>query len=287
MDTKSRAFLTLSLILIGLGLIFLAQVQTLGKMRLIFCDVGQGDGMLLVTPGGRQIVVDGGPGNKILDCLSAHMPFWDRTIEMILLTHPQKDHMEGLLEVMRRYKVKMIVTTGVKNDTELFKVWQEGVKAEGARVYQPRAGNIFKLDSNRGLTPNMKILWPTQSDLNVWSQSPPKDLNESSIVVRLEYGEVCAYLTGDIPKEILQGLIDKSCQVLKVSHHGSKTGTNSRILEQVRPAIAVIQVGKNSFGHPHEEVTDILTAKGAKILRNDLEETIELATDGKDLSIAN
>lgn len=292
MDTKSKTLLTLTFILVGLGLILIIQTLSLGNLRLIFCDVGQGDGMLIITPGGKQIVVDGGPGNKILDCLSAKMPFWDRTIEMIVLTHPQKDHMEGLIEVLARYQVKIVATTGTKSESELFQAWHGAVLAEHAKVYQPKAGDIVKFKSNRGSTPNMKILWPAQGDLDVWRSNPPvggppKDLNESSIVTRFEYGQICAYLTGDIPKEILETLIDRPCQLLKISHHGSKTGTNPRILEQVRPAIAVIQVGKNSFGHPTKEVLEMLTSKGVKILRNDLEGSIEFKTDGKTLSIKN
>ena len=122
----------------------------------------------------------------------------------------------------------------------------------------------------------------------MWKIARPSDINDSSAVVRLGYnpdtgsGEaICAYLTGDLPKEILEGLINKPCQILKISHHGSKTGTNQEILDKVNPQIAIIQVGsKNRFGHPHKEVLDILTLKGIKILRNDTSGTIEIDSDG-------
>src|SRR3989304_9878439 len=138
MFNKNRFLLTLALFSVTLGLLLIFQNQNSGKFRIIACDIGQGDGMLLISPSGKQVVVDGGPGTKIVDCLGQKMPFWDRTLEMVVLTHPEKDHLEGLLEVLARYKVEMITTTGVENETELFKAWQTAIKAEGARIYTPK-----------------------------------------------------------------------------------------------------------------------------------------------------
>ncbi len=285
MDQRHKILLTLALILAALGLLVIVQTQSLGKLRLVFCDVGQGDGMLLITPSGKDIVVDGGPGTKIVDCLGENLPFWDRTIEMVVLTHPQKDHMEGLLSVLSRYKVKMIATTGVENETELFKAWQTAIKAEGARIYTPKAGDRLVLDSVRGQTSSMDVLWPTSEKLEIWKLAGLSELNKSSVVLRLEMDGFCAYLTGDIPKEILEGLIDGTCQVLKISHHGSKTGTNQEILDSIDPKVAIIQVGKNSFGHPHKEVLEMLGSKGVKIYRNDINGVIELKSDGDNYKV--
>jgi len=285
MDQRHKILLTLALILAALGLLVIVQTQSLGKLRLVFCDVGQGDGMLLITPSGKDIVVDGGPGTKIVDCLGENLPFWDRTIEMVVLTHPQKDHMEGLLSVLSRYKVKMIATTGVENETELFKAWQTAIKAEGARIYTPKAGDRLVLDSVRGQTSSMDVLWPTSEKLEIWKLAGLSELNKSSVVLRLEMDGFCAYLTSDIPNEILVGLIDRSCQVLKISHHGSKTGTNQEILDSIDPKVAIIQVGKNSFGHPHKEVLEMLGSKGVKIYRNDINGVIELKSDGDNYKV--
>lgn len=289
LDQKTKILLTFALIIFALGLLVIVQTASLGKLRLVFCDVGQGDGMLLITPSGKDIVVDGGPGTKIADCLSSKMPFWDRTIEMVVLTHPQKDHLEGLLSVLSRYKVKMITTTGVENESELFKAWQKAIEDEGAKIYLPKAGDRLVLDSVRGHTSSMDILWPTDEKLELWKLAPPSssDLNETSVVMRLTFGQFCAYLTGDMPKEILQTLINRKCQVLKISHHGSKTGTNQEILESAKPAVAIIQVGRNSFGHPHKEVLDLLASKGVKIYRNDINGVIEIDTDGKTYKVNN
>src|SRR5947209_5703275 len=104
MNLKIKILLFLAVCFFVFGGIFFLESAKGGKLRLIFCDVGQGDGMLLITPGGSQIVVDGGPGNRIWGCLSAHMPFWDRTIEMIVSTHPHSEHMEGFLDVLSKYQ---------------------------------------------------------------------------------------------------------------------------------------------------------------------------------------
>ena len=118
MDSKVKILIYIALIFIGLGLVAIFEAGDFQKTRLVFCDVGQGDG-ILITSGSRQVVVDGGPGNKILDCLGKKIPFWDRKIEMVILTHPQQDHMEGLIAVLARYEIGTIVTTNVANQTQL------------------------------------------------------------------------------------------------------------------------------------------------------------------------
>ena len=290
-DPKTKITLTLAVVFAGLGLLLILSFQNSGKFRLIACDVGQGDGMLLVSASGKQIVVDGGPGTKIADCLSQNMPFWDRTVELVVATHAQKDHMEGLLEVLARYKVEMVAETKVNNDSDLYREWKKAVEEEKAKVYVPRAGDRLVIDSKQGQTLSLDILWPDAQELSQWQASPPSDLNESAIVLRVNYGPstssgFCAYLTADIPKEIfanlaLQGEALRGCQVLKISHHGSKTGTSQEILDKVKPQVAVIQVGKNSYGHPTKEVIDLLTSNAVKILRNDTNGIIEIVSDGK------
>ena len=285
MDFKAKLLLTSALFLAVFGFLLIFQSQNSGKFRLIACDVGQGDGILLVSPGGKQVLIDGGPGTKVVDCLGQKMPFWDRTVEMVVSTHPEKDHLEGLLEVLARYKVKMVVTTGVVNDTELFKAWKEAIRKEGAKIYFVKAGDRLVLDSIRGRTSSMDVLWPTAEKLALWKLAGLTETNESSVVMKVNFGQFCAYLTGDIPKEILESLINKSCQVLKISHHGSKTGTSEQILDSVHPIVTIIQVGRNSFGHPHKEVIDLLESKVVTIYRNDSNGIIEISSDGKSFKV--
>lgn len=293
MDLKYRILLFVLPLLFGLGSLLIWHSRDLTTTRLIFCDVGQGDA-ILVTAGTRQVLIDGGPGTRVLDCLAKKMPFWDRTVEMVVLTHAQRDHMEGLIEVLARYQVKTIVTTGVINETDVFRAWEEAVRSEGASIHAPDVGDRFVISQS-----SLEVLWPFFADapygkpsIEEWRVNPPSDLNETSIVMRLEWdpstgsgSTTCAYLTGDIPKEILQGLIDRECQILKVAHHGSKTGTSKEILEKAKPKVAVIQVGKNSFGHPTEEVLGLLQSKGIKILRNDTDGAVEIVSNGKGFSI--
>lgn len=277
MNIKFKVLLTAAVLFGAIGLLLIWQNRDIGKLRLIFCNVGQGDGILIVSPGGRQILIDGGPGVKITDCLSSYMPFWDRSVEMVFNTHPQQDHLEGLLEVLNRYRVSGVGTTGVANKTKLYDEWQEIVRWENAKVFKVFAGQTYKIDEMK-----VEILWPTQTQLDLWKLSGPSDLNESSIVTRVTFGDFCAYLTGDIPKEILDEIINKPCPLLKVAHHGSLTGTDEIILDKIKPKIAVIQVGKNNrYGHPKQEVLDILGVYGVRILRNDELGNIEIDTDGK------
>ncbi len=273
MDNKSKAILVFSLCLFVLGLLAIAASGKLGRVRIIACDVGQGDGILIITPGGRDIVIDGGPGSKIADCLSRYMPFWDRTIELMVLTHPQQDHMEGQMAIFSNYLVKAVVTTGVKNDTDLYREWQKAFTHEGSKVYKPVAGEKIQVGDIV-----FDVLWPTPDKYSLWSIAAPTDINESSVVLRLNFAGHCAYFTGDIPKEILETAVDKKCAILKVSHHGSKTGTSKKVLDLVRPETALIQVGKNNrFGHPHKEVLDLLEEGKVKVLRNNELGNIEVS----------
>lgn len=275
MDNKSKAILAVSICLFVLGTLAIAASFGLGKLRIIACDVGQGDGILIITPGGRDIVIDGGPGSKIADCLSRYMPFWDRTIEMMVLTHPQQDHMEGQMAIFASYKVENMVTTGVKNDTELYREWEKILAAEGSKVYKPVAGDKIQIDDAA-----FDVLWPSGSRYGVWEVAPPSDVNQSSVILRLNYAGQCAYFTGDIPKEILEMVASGHCSILKVAHHGSKTGTSQKVLEEIKPVIALISVGKNNrFGHPNQEVLDMLGGVSAKILRTDQVGDIEVDLD--------
>ena len=170
----------------------------------------------------------------------------------------------------------MVTETKVNNDSDLYREWKKAVDGEKAIIYVAKKGDRLKVDQ---LT--LDVLWPDAQKLTQWQSAPPADLNESAIVLRMNYGQFCAYLTGDIPKETLQGLIDKKCQILKISHHGSKTGTNEEIINEASPRLAIIQVGKNSYGHPTKEVIDLLKSKAVKIFRNDINGIIETTSDGK------
>lgn len=278
-----KILITATLIFLGLGMLLIFQTQSSGKLRMIFCDVGQGDGMLLISPEGHQVVVDAGAGVRIQDCLSKYIPFSDRTIEMIVPTHPHQEHAEGFLEILNRYDVKSVITTNVPNNTQFYKLLTAAIASEHSNVHEPNVGDVILLDPARGQnSAKLEVISPTSEQIAKWKENPPSDLNDVSVVMRLTYGGFCAYLTGDLPKEMLEPLINKQCQVLKVVHHGSNTGTSDKVLSEINPQIAVIQVGeKNKFGHPHKEVLDLLNSHKIQVLRNDLSGTIEIDSDGK------
>lgn len=283
MDNKTKVFLTAAAIFVGLGALLIWQSLQIGKFRLIACDVGQGDAQLIITPGGAQILVDGGPNNKVLDCLAKNMPFWDRKIEVVVNTHPQQDHLFGLIAVLEKYDVGLVVRTPVEHTTGLYKSWQ--TKLESARV---KTHNSVKGESLIVDGVSVEVLWPEKESIQKWKENPPKDLNETSIALRVTVGKEgtegreglegrCIYLTGDITKEILEGLIDMPCDVLKVAHHGSRTGTTEALLSKIRPKIALMQLGANNrYGHPHQEALEMLKKFGADVYRNDLDGEVEV-----------
>lgn len=250
-----------------------------GRVHLVFCDVGQGDAIYIKTPTGDDVLVDGGPDSKVLNCLSDKMGFFDRTIEFLILTHPQADHMNGLIEVLRRYGVKEVMRAKAENKTPEYVSFASELENEQAKIYLAKKDQV--IDFGGGL--RGRIIWPEDPIFET-------DLNNTSIVLRLEYGQFCAILTGDAtnsiwPKIATSGSLS-SCSVLKIAHHGSKNGTDNFLLSQIAPKIAVVSAGKNNrFGHPHQEVTELLEKKQIKVLRTDLDGKIEITSGGGEVVI--
>ena len=263
-------------------------------LHLIFCDVGQGDA-ILITQGTTQVLIDGGPNQKVLSCLANHLPFWDRTIEMIILTHPDNDHLGGLPDVIERYNVTQLISHGLINNTAIFWAFREKVLEKNIPVFLPRTGDKVQL---AGIV--LKVLFPQEKmgDELVWQKEVdtqvlgthlyPENTNEASIVTLLSYGDFDVLLPGDIGSQN-EGVIeaDKEIEVLKVAHHGSKYSTSEEFLEQIKPKLAIISVGKNSFGHPTSEVLGRLRDLGVEILRTDINGEIEVVSDGKTWGVKN
>lgn len=265
-------------------------------LKLIACDVGQGDAILAVY-GKTQILVDGGPGNDVLDCLGRHIPFWDREIDVIILTHPQKDHFGGLIEVFKKYKVNYLLANDLNSGSDEYGVLIKEVGGSGTRVVRPTSGMVMRL----GLI-HLDIVWPEKeffvSNTFAESNSPNTkilgayatnaDPNIFSIVAILNFGEFDALLTGDIgPKEIdllLARNLVIDVDYIKIPHHGSKNGITPDLLRISRPEIAVISAGKNnSYGHPHKEVLELLRDQEIKYFRTDEMGDVVIATDGKEI----
>lgn len=254
-----------------------------GKLHLTFCDVGQGDAIYLRTPKGADILIDGGPNNRVLSCLSKRMPFWDRQIEMLVLTHPQADHLTGLVSVLENYRVKTIVLENIGVKSAVFNEFRQKVEAEKAAIRNPQRGDKIKMEGIE-----MEALWPKEVAGNggvLGAASFPQNPNEFSIIFDIKYKDFDILTTGDVDsqilKEVTQGLSGK-IEVFQVPHHGSKFGLTREILEKIAPDLAVVSVGENNrFGHPAPQTMKILKDKEMKILRTDKDGSVEIISDGK------
>lgn len=272
---RNFAFL---LILLSLNILALFPVLYFSSSRLEvnFFDVGQGDSIFIETPEGHQILIDGGPSyTKVIEKLSSEMPFWDKDIDLVVLSHPESDHMTGLLSVLENYKVDNIVWTGIVKDGEKFETWKRMVGEEGADVYFAEKGEKIVLNGSV-----LEVLSPESVE-----GKKLYDSNDTAVVSKLSYKDSSFLFTGDISSKIEKGLEGVDADILKVAHHGSKYSTSSEFLEKVSPLIAVIQVGKNSYGHPTEEVLTRLDNSGIKVLRNDIDGDIKIVSDGIDYKI--
>ncbi|MDO8658851.1 MAG: MBL fold metallo-hydrolase [Candidatus Levybacteria bacterium] len=252
-----------------------------GKIHIVFCNVGQGDGIFIRTPKGVDILVDGGPDQSILSCLSNHMPFWDREIEVVILTHPHEDHLAGLVPLIKKYKVLSFYTEEVSGRTQTYKEFTKLLKAKNINSKFLLSGSKFSLSDGT----SFKILWP--SIYTVHKKQPLNvnfDLNGLSVIGVLSFKEFNVLLTGD-GGSIVENQIAKTIgdiDILKVPHHGSKTGMDKEFLKKIKPELAVISAGKNnSYGHPAKEMLDLLESFNIKTLRTDIDGEIEVVSDGK------
>ena len=253
-----------------------------GLLKVYFFDVGQGDAIFIESPNGNQVLIDGGPDSMVVQKLGKTMPFYDKDIDIIALTHSDADHVTGLIEVLNRYEVGNIVYSNIVRNSALYGAWQNAVVKEGADIVEPVFGKVIDLGNGVTLT----ILHPAKSLMGKIMEKA----NNESIVLTLKYGETEILLTGDIETKterqmILRGA-DLDADILKVAHHGSKTSTIEEFLYEVSPRIAVIQVGaKNRYGHPTQEVLKRLDGYGIKYYRTDIHGDVKVVSDGQNFKI--
>jgi competence protein ComEC len=247
-----------------------------------FLDVGQGDAALIVTPSGRQILIDGGPSPEVLlNHLGSELPFWDRSIDLVVLTHPHDDHLAGLVEVMRRYQIERVLEPGMEHDSPAYQSWLRLIREKKVKYTRAVAGQRIELERGAAL----EVLHPQEEILAAAS-----DLDNNGVVLRLVVGKVSFLFTGDIGEEAEQELLYQGkpvkSTVLKVAHHGSSSSTSPSFLAAVDPQVAVLSVGADSrSGHPHEEVLVGLRRKVGEenIFLTAEHGSITFATDGEKL----
>jgi competence protein ComEC len=247
-----------------------------GVLRVFFLDVGQGDAIYIRTPSGRDMLIDGGPGRIVLQRLSEVMPWYDKSMDVVLETHPDADHIGGLPEVLSRYHVGLFVEPGVDSpntiDDEIIRIRKE---KNIEHVFVRRG---MRIDFGDGA--HFDVLYPDVDPSHL-------ETNEASIVGRLVYGSTSVMFTGDSPKVVENHLIEIDggrlrSNILKAGHHGSRSSSGETYVKTVAPAVAIISSGKNNrYGHPHKEVVDIFNKLGVQILRTDKVGTISFVSDGQ------
>jgi competence protein ComEC len=283
---------------VGLMILVITQLAS-ATATMVVCDVGQGDAILIIK-GSTQVLVDGGPSReKILSCLGRYIPFWDRTIELIVLTNTDFDHMHGLGVVLERYQVSQFVTSDGVHSSEALAQFVAILQETEIPIAGVERGDIVRVGGYDGL--QLEVLWPPElleeyvavfSDQNdvrqreqiLGASAKRGDLNERSVVLYLLEGASSVLLTGDIGFQTEDALLSigglPDIDYLKVGHHGSKYASSLEFLEALRPEVAVISAGaKNRYGHPTIDVLERLQSVGAELRRTDTEGDVVLSLD--------
>ncbi|KKS05001.1 MAG: putative hydrolases of metallo-beta-lactamase fold protein [Candidatus Nomurabacteria bacterium GW2011_GWA2_41_25] len=245
------------------------------KLTFAMLDVGQGDALFIESPTGTQIIFDAGPARKILGPLARVMSPFDRSIDSIVITNPDADHIGGFLDILKNYEVRAVFESGTLSDSKTFQNLKTEIKNRNIPNILAKKG--MKL--NLGGSVFIDILFPDR-DVSTWTT------NDGSVVARLTYGKTAIMLTGDSTMKTEKIILSENTPtqlkstILKVGHHGSRTSSSFSFIKAVSPSYALISDGKNNtYGHPHPEVLDTLAQFGAQILRTDLLGTVILSCD--------
>ena len=246
-----------------------------GLLKVTFLDVGQGDAIFIESPDGNQILIDSGANKNIINVLSRVMPFYDKSIDVMIATHPDQDHIGGFPEILKRYKVGRYFDDGLVGETATFKEISKELLDK--KVEEENLVKDEIIDLGDGVF--LKIFYPNQT-------LEGDDTNKNSVVMKIIYGESNILLTGDIPTDVEKYLAmtegeNLNSDILKVAHHGSKNSLSEEFFSAVSPEYSIISASKdNSFGHPHKEIIDTLNSIGTNILKTYEMGDITFVSDG-------
>ncbi len=281
---KILLFLGIIAVLVSVPIFYFHQSARVEEKNLEvdFLDIGQGDSILIKTPYDQNILIDGGPDDSVIKELGENLPWWDRTIDLMILTHPHDDHITGLIDVIKRYHVQKILYTGALHSAPNYLEWLNLNEEKNIPLLIIEKPQII----NFGDDCYLDIIYPFDSFLN----KDVMNLNNTSIVSKLICQNKSFLFTGDIEKEVeeelLNSQIDLDVDVLKACHHGSNTSNTEDFLKAVNPEITVIQVGvNNDFGHPSRRVIKRLERINSEIYRTDINGRVIVVSDGQNLKI--
>ncbi len=278
MWAKRHIFLVLVvlLVLVDIVIVVVSTRAHPATLRVSFLDVGQGDAVLIEAPNGNQLLYDAGPpSGAVLRALGRTMPFWDNTIDIAALSHPDMDHIGGFPDVFRRYDIGAVLEPGARSENGVYDETVRAINREGAGHIIAQQG--MQIDLGGGAVAD--ILYPDRDTLGM-------ETNSASIVMRIRYGETSFLLSGDLPQGQEEYVARQfggalKANVLKIGHHGSRTSTSRYWLSAVSPDYAVISSGReNRYGHPHKEVTTLLGEMNIPTLVTAKEGTVTFISDG-------
>lgn len=260
----------------GVSLVEKAPAKS-NNLKIFFMNVGQGDASLIKTPNHKLILIDGGPDKAVLTELGKVLTPGENEIDKVILTHPHADHLAGLNYVLERYKINKIYLTGISHTSPDYITLLEKIKANGIPAEKIIKGKKVEVDGA-----SINFLWPPDDT----SQLSGKDLNTTSAVFELGFGNQNFLFLGDLPAKEQRAFVQelKEAAVVKISHHGSKTALAVELIERIKPIFAVISVGaKNDYGHPAPSTIKALGSQ--KVLRTDQKGTVIFETDGNVLKL--
>lgn len=251
------------------------------NLHVVFCNVGQGDGIYIRTPNGTDIVVDAGPDNAILNCLSKHMPFWDRTIDLVFATHPDADHISGFKYILENYTVLSFNTSKKESKTGTYKRINDLIAEKHIPLRYLYEGDIYSTSDGVKLT----TYWPTHTFIET-DTSP--STNRYSLVQLLNFHKFNTLLNGDIEFDILNEQFKDgiAVDIFKLPHHGSKTGIDSQTFNLIKPQLSIISAGlHNRYGHPNFTVIEELLKHDLRYLETSKVGDIEIVTNGESYKV--
>ena len=259
----------------------LSHLATAQSLKVSFLDIGQGDAILIQTPDGHDMLIDGGGTDKVLEKISHELGFFDQHLDVVVNTHPDADHSTGLIAVLKKYDIGAIVVSPIDGHTGVFEVLKKSIIDEGSDIHVGKKGDTITF-SNGVVAHILYPASPYHGDKN--------DTNDASVSMVITYGDESVLLTGDLPttheEELLQSVLPHHITIYKAGHHGSKYSSGDQLLSYIRPEYSVISAGKNNrYSHPSPDAIERLQTYSQEILSTIDKGTITFLLDGRNVKV--